>query len=74
MTPTEEPSSTPPTPYKGHEYFQESGTWMVRNPRGDCFIVGLDDSKASGTRTFNKAANNETACRAYIDWIVGAAA
>ena len=54
--------------YKGHDYYQdENGLWIVECD-GSRFIVGVDDSKHGGRRTFNEDANNEAACIAYIDW------
>jgi hypothetical protein len=56
--------------YKGYKYdCGADGIWFVLLDNDSSkFIVALDDSKRSGKREFNESANNEEACREFINY------
>ena len=60
--------------YKGRLYFHDTdGLWKVRIDPADpysYFVPALDDSKLTGKRVFHEDANNEQACKEYIDWTI----
>lgn len=56
--------------YKKHRIEKtKNGVIEVVSPNGSRFVIGLDDSKMSGKRTFNQKNNNITTAKKYIDYV-----
>lgn len=56
--------------YKGYRIEKDEKTSIFEVVKdGSRFIVGLDDSKRSGSRSFNDDANNVYTAKKYIDYV-----
>jgi hypothetical protein len=54
--------------YKNHKIVETDGVIEVICERNTRFVIGLDDTKDSGSRKFNEDCNNIKAAKDYIDW------